>query len=206
MDWERPKKINVTDTETSVIAWRSIFVGNELNELQSDNRIVYPPTTLVWFAFFWIGMGWGRISQTNPDFSILDNDLQPYNMFLKFFLCSFIMWCIVLVQYILVRISWVIENSQVSNFTDICSVANVSVLIMTDQVHGYYIHGKAAWDRSDIPMATLKLKLDHELKGYTGIQSRDFNPNATVNNKEKIFPTTTFEIYLTEKFQKELRF
>lgn len=127
-------------------------------------------------------------------------------MFLKFFLCSFIMWCIVLVQYILVRISWVIENSQVSNFTDICSVANVSVLIMTDQVHGYYIHGKAAWDRSDIPMATLKLKLDHELKGYTGIQSRDFNPNATVNNKEKIFPTTTFEIYLTEKFQKELRF
>ena len=62
MDWEHPRKVNVTDQEESVVTWRSIFIGNEFNELQAEKRLIYPATTLVWFAFFWVGMGWGRIS------------------------------------------------------------------------------------------------------------------------------------------------
>lgn len=75
IDWEPPKKIAAMDSESSVITWRSVFIGNEFNEMQSEKRIIYPTTTLIWFGFFWVGVGWGNISQTNPDFTIRDNDL-----------------------------------------------------------------------------------------------------------------------------------
>ena len=48
------------------------------------------------------------------------------------------------------------------NFADLCTLANCSVLIMTEKYHGYYIHGRAPWAKSDLPMAWLKLELDLE--------------------------------------------
>ncbi len=62
IDWERPKsdigadgkKVGQADT----IAWRSILIANELNELQVEYRKISPETTLIWFSFFWIAIGW----------------------------------------------------------------------------------------------------------------------------------------------------
>ena len=48
---------------------------------------------------------------------------------------------------------------------DLCSVSNVSMLIMDQFYHGYYIHGRTPWGRSDITMAELKEALDREQKG-----------------------------------------
>ena len=33
---------------------------------------------------------------------------------------------------------------------------------MTGRYHGYYIHGKAPWGKSDLPMSWLKMELDME--------------------------------------------
>jgi hypothetical protein len=33
MDWEKPRKISLEDKEESVVAWRSTFIANEVNEL-----------------------------------------------------------------------------------------------------------------------------------------------------------------------------
>jgi len=139
-----------------VVTWRNIFIANEFNEIQAERRNIEPTTTLIWFAFFWIGVGWGRFSLTNPDFSVHNNALQPDNMFLKFFLSSFLMWCIVAVELVLIRIYKLLTTPLILQFTDLCSVANISVLVMTDQIHGYYIHGKAPWKQSDLPLAWLK--------------------------------------------------
>lgn len=38
-------------------------------------RVIDPTTLLVWFAFFWKGVGWGYISQTNPDFTKVEMPL-----------------------------------------------------------------------------------------------------------------------------------
>ena len=35
MDWEKPRKIATEDTEDTVVAWRSSFIANELNEIQA---------------------------------------------------------------------------------------------------------------------------------------------------------------------------
>lgn len=82
MDWERPRKIAAEDKEESVVAWRSTFVANEVNEMQSHQRKIAPEPTLIWFLFFWVGIGWRNYAQTNPDFVILFNYLQPHNMLL----------------------------------------------------------------------------------------------------------------------------
>lgn len=77
IDWEKPRHIAIEDKEESVIAWRSHFIANEFNELQVKKRVIDPTTLLIWFAFFWKGVGWGYISQTSPDFTRVEMPLQP---------------------------------------------------------------------------------------------------------------------------------
>lgn len=48
---------------------------------------------------------------------------------------------------------------------DLCSVSNISLLIMDEHFHGYYIHGKAPWGKSDLVLADLQEKLDSEAEG-----------------------------------------
>ena len=48
---------------------------------------------------------------------------------------------------------------------DLCSVSNISILIMDQHYHGYYIHGKAPWGRSDLMLSELKKQLDMEGEG-----------------------------------------
>jgi hypothetical protein len=90
MDWEVPKKVSNEDTEDSVVAWRFTFMGNELDELQTQLRKISPETELIWFAFFWIGLGWVEITNMNPGLTTGNYNLQPSNMLLKFFLCALI--------------------------------------------------------------------------------------------------------------------
>ena len=66
IDWERtgdPLLANRKPTEqdptvNQAIVWRSIFVANEFNEMQTEYRYIRPETTLIWFAFFIKALGW----------------------------------------------------------------------------------------------------------------------------------------------------
>lgn len=64
-------------------------------------RKVVPETTLVWFIFFFLTLGWQWIAQTNPIWHEVDKSLQPTNEFLQFFLISFLIFCILIVQTII---------------------------------------------------------------------------------------------------------
>lgn len=85
------------------------------------------------------------------------------------------------------------------NFADLCTLANCSVLIMTDKYHGYYIHGKAPWAKSDLPMSWLKLELDMEADNKrrpramgTEAQLNDARSLNTIGNTYEIFMQPTF--------------
>ena len=41
-----------------VTGWRYLFIANEFAELQTEMRYFEPETTFIWFAFFWVGLGW----------------------------------------------------------------------------------------------------------------------------------------------------
>jgi len=44
-------------------------------------------------------------------------------------------------------------------FTDLCSMANISVLVLEDSFHGYYIHGRSPHGYSDTDMWEMRNQL-----------------------------------------------
>lgn len=209
MDWEKPRRIAIEDKDESVIAWRSHFIANEFNELQVRKRVIAPETLLIWFAFFWKGVGWGYISQTNPDFQVFEMPLQPYNMILRFFLAAFLMLVIATVQYILYLLLNISTEYPLKKFTDLCSVSNISVLIMTTPTYGYYLHGKAPWQSSDLPLTWLKKRLDEEYRGIHGQRSfgmqKEVQSQRQNSNSLHVEVSQTFEIYMTNKFKDQIQ-
>jgi len=79
------------------------------------------------------------------------------------------------------------------DFVDLCSVSNVSLLVLDQEFCGYYIHGKAPWDESDVPLSKLKEQLDSEEQGFgkkRGLTKRDNS-------------ITSYEIYLPKSLRSE---
>ena len=50
-------------------------------------------------------------------------------------------------------------ESPYMNFVDICTIANISILIFTEDLTGYYIHGKSPYGHADVPSLNLRLSL-----------------------------------------------
>lgn len=60
------------------------------------------------------------------------------------------------------------------DFVDLCSVANISVMIFNEELNGYYIHGKSPSGSSDVSSEKLRLNLIAESNGnssFRGIHS-----------------------------------
>lgn len=86
-------------------------------------------------------------------------------------------------------------------FADLCTVANCSVFMMTDYYHGYYIHGRAPWEQSDLPIGWLKKELDSERDGKKrtraiGSEALKAVANQGANVAQEVI--TSFEIYMTD--------
>ena len=74
IDWETiDPQFKRTDSIDQSIVWRSIFLANEYNELQTEYRYIRPETTLFWFAFFIKALGWEYFAEANPDMKATDN-------------------------------------------------------------------------------------------------------------------------------------
>ena len=57
------------------------------------------------------------------------------------------------------------NESKVQQFVDLCTISNVSVVILHEYVHGYYLYGEAPWRSSDIPLDYLATELNKERQG-----------------------------------------
>ena len=96
---------------------------------------------MIWFAFFVKALGWEYFAEANPEMIATDNDLIPINYVLKFFLSAFIFLCIMAAQYVVEAINSYASSLKFQEFMDLCSVSNISMIIMDEYFHGYYIHG-----------------------------------------------------------------
>lgn len=90
-------------------------------------------------------------------------------------------------------------------FVDLCTVSNISVLIMTTPTYGYYLHGKAPWLSSDLPLPWLKKRLDEEYRGKHGSRSIGVQNDNNVGRITEREPPQTFEIYMTNKFKDQIQ-
>ena len=74
--------------------------------------------------------------------------------------------------------SGLVEDKLVQ-FTDVCSISNISVFVMSHANFGYYIHGKSPHGAADTDMAGLLGQLQREaddLCGHRGLQVRPLSP------------------------------
>jgi hypothetical protein len=73
---------------------------------------------------------------------------------------------------------------------------------MSQYHYGYYIHGKAPWGDSDLPIAWLKRELDNERNGAQ--KSRQFSEMAQTHERNALGARkviTTYEIYITKQMR-----
>lgn len=81
---------------------------------------------------------------------------------------------------------------------------------MKDEIRGYYIHGRAPWMQSDVPLGWLKSQLDNELKGKLPSRTLGIQNTQALNNLQnqqrqiQLDFATTYQIYLTTGFKKRL--
>ena len=113
--------------------------------------------------------------------------LIPMNLILRFFLTSFLFIVISYVQLVLRKVfsTWFPTPTQA--FIDLCIVSNISILILDDSLHGYYIHGATPLNRADMALEEL-----HEGLSEEKLKS-SHKKSLLVPDEEDLF---TFEIYI----------
>jgi Meckelin (Transmembrane protein 67) len=104
---------------------------NELNELQTY-KIISIEFTLLTYAFFMDGIGFRYFSSQNPDFENKPNK-SPENYVLNFFVTAIVMYLIGIAQYIFRYLIKIWKPLPYEEFTDLCSISNISVLMFDDQ-------------------------------------------------------------------------
>jgi len=85
---------------------------------------------------------------------------------------------------------------------DLCTLANVSIVMMDEKQVGYYIHGAAPWKSSDVPMDILNDEIIKEADDKSGTKySRGLTHNPRKTKEERI---QTFRAYFPKKIFEEM--
>lgn len=77
-----------------------------------------------------------------PDMTMTENKLVDHNFTMQYAVGVIIYVVVYLFQLILVNLYEKYVKNSLQGFVDLCSVANISLLIFTDDYYGYYIHGR----------------------------------------------------------------
>jgi len=176
--------MDVPPPDQGVSAWRSIFICNELNERLVSTRTYSFVTWLVMVGLL-EGAGLKNGARWYPRFSGNEAMMTAqYNPFLQLGLSGFL-WILTLFAQLLVRrAASIFIGDDLIDFIDLCSVSNVSVVLMDEPFHGYYIHGRAPSNNSDVCHTDLARALAREGKGI------GFSRGLTADNCQ------TFEMFL----------
>jgi meckelin len=162
-----------------VNAWRHYFVANEFAELQSEMRKVYPEVTFFWFVFLWIGLGWKNWCISDPYITNLSDVDNKMNLILELFIAGFLLICISTVQIMISHLNNSTYGTKINAFVDLCTLANVSLVMMYEHGYGFYLHGQAPWSSSDIPLEWLQKHIQDE-----GSDNKFSNSRALKHSKE----------------------
>ncbi|KAI5693058.1 hypothetical protein M8J75_006918, partial [Diaphorina citri] len=176
IDWERPRPTGGTSTSTQPVSiWRTYFIANEWNEIQSKRKTSLLVQILVTVYLLKIA-GFENFALAQPELNTRVTDEMVYipeDPLLKLgvAICTYLV--VYLTQWLL--LIGVYENfikNGIHQFVDLCSVANVSVFILTTENYGYYIHGRSAHGFADTDMesmATQMLREEEDLVGHRGL-------------------------------------
>ncbi|CBN79640.1 conserved unknown protein [Ectocarpus siliculosus] len=175
-----------------VSVWRQLLVANEWNRLGTRRR-VNPVFSLVWMAFV---LGGGRLRyNATPQPDLTDTEEGELNPALRFANVTFWWSLICGLQWLvacLITERYILEQPEL-RFVDLATMAKVSVLVLDEKYHGWYLHCRSPYPRADVAMDTMSEQLDKEEAGLT-----------TDRGLEGCVPgVQAFELFITATFRKK---
>lgn len=180
VDWEKPK----TDDSSSISMWRKVLIANHFNELQCKRKTSVEVTLFVVCVC---------------SIESLKNESKSINVIEEFASTSCI-WILSIAvqrfwQYTFYERFFSEPKSQ--KFIDLCTLANISLIIFDDINHGYYLHCRAPYEYADCDTEELYNNLKSEGQGF--VPSRGLDVIGSPRDCQ------TFEIFTSEAFQKDFR-
>ncbi|XP_059473104.1 meckelin [Neocloeon triangulifer] len=164
MDWERPKIASLPTPSNPVSIWRTYLVANEWNEIQATRRTSVAFQLLATTFLLQI-IGIEHWATPDPDLhtSVQRNFGEGKSLALRFAVGLLVYIVVYAAQWIFITgfFERYVSNC-VQQFIDLCSVANISVFIMSHENYGYYLHGRSAHGSADTDMQTLGEQLKRE--------------------------------------------
>ena len=192
IDWEHDKDIletvmGKTMNKPYKSPWRSIHIVNQYNLLQKTRTISIPFCFIIFIMCYYSKhILWKHHTQLSPNVSFAETSLENY--LLTHFLGTSIIFIVGLAQWFIRRVIQPWVPTPTTEFLDLCSVANVSVLILQESLSGYYVHGQSPLGKADVTLQELIRFLEEEGRGK--IKGRGITDDKNDNLQ-------TYEIYLS---------
>ncbi|GBG28027.1 Meckelin [Hondaea fermentalgiana] len=200
LDWEKPrgrvqsKRGDGTKTRFAPISvWRTIFMANEWNELQRVRKYDQNLAFLL-LATILVAGDVQYAATPTPDFR--DLTAGPLNMVLRFFNTSF--WYI-LITTTQIIFKWAIQDRYITeppthSLIDLCTIAKVSIFVLDEEYHGYYLHCRSQHEFADGSMLEISRQLRQEEEGLTTDRGLPGCPERGLQS---------FEIYVTGEWKRQ---
>jgi meckelin len=196
IDWEKEKAPDDGIVKEkagelpNVSVWRYILIANEWCEMQC-NRHTDVDFTLMFCLLFLAGLKFEHLATQQPSAT----DLTPGepNMVVRFFVISMFYFTVVLIQLLYKALTYRFERDPLDHFADLCNLANISTFILDEELHGYYIHGRAVHPHCDVNMQKMQANLAAEAEGNLPFRGLTQKGEADLQGASD----SVFELYVT---------
>lgn len=175
---------------SKVSVWRTILVANEFLELQTVRKTNIQ-FTLFFLAFFLVGMNLQYNATSQPDLN--DKSAGEQNIVLRFANTTFFWLILSYAQWLwkFAIYERYLSEPPEQTFIDFCTIAKISVFMMDEKFHGWYLHCRSPHQFADGTMIELLDMLHKEEAGLVVDRSLDNAPEDV----------QSFEIFASGEFR-----
>ncbi|KAM9050642.1 meckelin isoform 1-T1 [Megaptera novaeangliae] len=188
IDWERPKgKVlkavegegGVRSATVPVSIWRTYFVANEWNEVQTVRKI-NPLFQVLTVLFLLEVVGFKNLALMDSSSSLSRSPpsyIAPYSRILRYAVSTALWLVIGIIQIVFFAVFYerFIED-KIRQFVDLCCMSNISVFLLSHRCFGYYIHGRSVHGHADTNMEEMNMNLKREAENLCS--QRGLIPNT----------------------------
>ena len=213
IDWERPNivRADTNQKEVTTSMWRYMMFINELTEELQKPFINLGAVFLILLGVI-EGVGLGRVAQTSSlvtsssfGLNLSTTTLDEHtNIFLRFFLIFVCTVTICFVIAVIKKIMSFFTGESFENIIDLCSVCNVSLVMVKEFNRAVYIHGKNIFQTGEGSLAVIYRKLELESLGYGGGRGIIPNDDTQVFDVVEISGLKMEELDITAEIKKNV--
>ncbi|NXD06592.1 MKS3 protein, partial [Nothocercus nigrocapillus] len=202
IDWERPKGKVLKAVEgegviksaaAPVSIWRTYFIANEWNEIQTVRKI-NPLFQVLAVLFFLEVVGFSNLALMDSSSSLTrssESYAAPWSRILRFGVSAALWLAIAFLQIIYFAVFYErFVEDKITQFIDLCCMSNISVFLLSHSCFGYYIHGRSVHGHADTNMEEMSMNLKREAENLCS--QRGLLPNTDVQ---------TFQISVSRKMR-----